>query len=63
VAALTGTALPVAVVVVGSRIMAERLAAGNEGLALLANSLATAGGLIVLIATSGPSPARISTRP
>lgn len=36
-------------VVVGSGIMAERLAGGNTALALLANSLATAGGLYVLI--------------
>ncbi len=36
-------------VVVGSGIMAERLAGGNVAVALLANSLATAGGLYVLI--------------
>jgi glycerol uptake facilitator-like aquaporin len=41
-------------VVVGSGIMAERLAAGSAALVLLANSLATAGGLVALILTFGP---------
>jgi glycerol uptake facilitator-like aquaporin len=36
-------------VVVGSGIMGENLAGGNAAIALLANSLATAGGLYVLI--------------
>lgn len=36
-------------VVVGSGIMAERLAAGNAAVALLGNSIATGAGLIVLI--------------
>ena len=40
--------------VVGSGIMAERLAAGNIALALLANALATGGALIALIVTFGP---------
>lgn len=41
-------------VVVGSGIMGERLAGGNEAIALLANSLATSGGLFVLILAVGP---------
>jgi glycerol uptake facilitator-like aquaporin len=49
----TGTALLLAVVV-GSGIMAERLAGGNAAVALLANMLATAGGLVALILTFGP---------
>lgn len=48
-----GTALLLAVVV-GSGIMGERLAGGNDAIALLANSLATGAGLYVLIATLGP---------
>ncbi|TDU32193.1 glycerol uptake facilitator-like aquaporin [Panacagrimonas perspica] len=48
-----GTAMLLAVVV-GSGIMGERLAAGNLALALLANSVATGGGLIALILTFGP---------
>ena len=48
-----GTALLLAVVV-GSGIMGERLAGGNDAIALLANSLATGGGLIALILTFGP---------
>ncbi len=43
-----GTGLLLAVVV-GSGVMAERLAGGNAALALLANALATVGGLYVLI--------------
>ena len=42
------------IVVVGSGIMGERLAAGNAAVALLANSLATAAGLFVLIHAFGP---------
>src|SRR3712207_4197857 len=34
--------------------MADRLAGGNEGVALLANTLATAGALVALILTFGP---------
>jgi glycerol uptake facilitator-like aquaporin len=45
-----GTAL-LLTTVVGSGIMAERLAAGNVALALLANSLATGAGLIALLLT------------
>jgi glycerol uptake facilitator-like aquaporin len=41
-------------VVVGSGIMGERLSAGNDAIALLANSLATAGGLYVLILSLAP---------
>jgi glycerol uptake facilitator-like aquaporin len=48
-----GTALLLAVVV-GSGIMGERLAGGNDAIALLANSLATGAGLYVLIVTLGP---------
>jgi glycerol uptake facilitator-like aquaporin len=48
-----GTAMLLAVVV-GSGIMAERLSAGNLGLALLANALATGTGLAVLILVFGP---------
>ena len=48
-----GTALLLAVVV-GSGVMAERLAGGNVALALLANTLATASGLYVLIEVFGP---------
>lgn len=40
--------------VVGSGIMAERLAGGNSAIALLANTLATMVMLVTLIATLGP---------
>lgn len=40
--------------VIGSGIMAERLSAGNTGVALLANTLATVFALYVLIETLGP---------
>jgi glycerol uptake facilitator-like aquaporin len=50
---LLGTGLLLAVVI-GSGIMAERLAAGNAAIALLANTLATVGGLYVLIEVFGP---------
>jgi glycerol uptake facilitator-like aquaporin len=53
VAEFLGTALLLAVVV-GSGIMGERLAGGNTAIALLANSLATGGGLVVLILVFGP---------
>ncbi len=56
-AELLGTALLLAVVI-GSGIMAERLSGnnpgGNMGVALLANTLATVGGLYVLIEVFGP---------
>ena len=48
-----GTALLLAIVV-GSGIMAERLAAGGAAIALLANTLATVGGLYILIEIFGP---------
>ena len=41
-------------VIVGSGIMAERLADGNDAIALLANALATGTGLAVLILTFSP---------
>jgi glycerol uptake facilitator-like aquaporin len=41
-------------VVVGSGIMGERLAAGNAAMALLANALATGAGLYVLITVFAP---------
>lgn len=49
-----GTALLLAVVI-GSGIMAERLAGGQAAVALLANTAATVGGLFVLIELLGPS--------
>jgi glycerol uptake facilitator-like aquaporin len=52
VAELTGTAL-LLVAVVGSGIMAERLAGGNVAVALLANSIATGAALVALILTFG----------
>jgi glycerol uptake facilitator-like aquaporin len=48
-----GTGLLVATVV-GSGIMAERLAGGNAAIALLANTVATGAGLIALIVAFGP---------
>ncbi len=48
-----GTALLLAVVI-GSGIMAERLCGGNIAVALLANTLATVGGLYILIEVFGP---------
>jgi glycerol uptake facilitator-like aquaporin len=48
-----GTALLLAVVI-GSGIMGERLAGGNVAIALLANTLATVGGLYILIEVFGP---------
>jgi glycerol uptake facilitator-like aquaporin len=48
-----GTALLLATVI-GSGIMGDKLAGGNAAIALLANSLATGGGLVALILTFGP---------
>ena len=48
-----GTALLLATIV-GSGIMAERLAGGSVALALLANTLATGGALLALIYAFGP---------
>ena len=52
-AEVLGTALLLAVVI-GSGIMAERLAGGNVAIALLANTAATVGGLYILIEVLGP---------
>jgi glycerol uptake facilitator-like aquaporin len=52
-AEVLGTALLLAVVI-GSGIMAERLCEGNVAIALLANTLATVGGLYILIEVFGP---------
>src|SRR5499433_1332900 len=48
-----GTCLLLAAVV-GSGIMAERLAGGNVAIALLANTMATGAALVALILTFGP---------
>ncbi len=52
VAEAVGTAMLLATVV-GSGIMAERLAGGNVAVALLANTVATGAGLVALILTFG----------
>jgi glycerol uptake facilitator-like aquaporin len=48
-----GTALLLAIII-GSGIMGQRLAGGNDALALLGNTLATGAGLVVLIVVLGP---------
>lgn len=48
-----GTAMLLAVVV-GSGIMGQRLAGGNDAIALLGNSIARGAGLVVLIHMFGP---------
>lgn len=48
-----GTALLLAVVV-GSGVMGQRLAGGNDAVALLGNTLATGAALVVLITVFGP---------
>lgn len=53
VAEAVGTAMLLAAVV-GSGIMAERLAGGNVALALLANTIATGAALVALILAFGP---------
>ena len=53
VAELVGTGVLVCAVV-GSGIMAAKLADGNDGVALLANTIATAAALVVLILVLGP---------
>ena len=53
VAEALGTAMLLAAVV-GSGIMGERLAACNNAIALLANTLATGAALVALILTFGP---------
>lgn len=52
-AELVGSALLLAIVV-GSGVMAQRLAGGNLAIALLANTLATVAGLYALIEVFGP---------
>ena len=52
-AEFAGTAMLLAIVV-GSGIMGDRLAAGNDAVALLGNTLATGAGLVVLIHMFGP---------
>ena len=53
VAEALGTGMLLAAVV-GSGIMAERLAGGNVAIALLANTIATGAALVALILTFGP---------
>src|SRR5215831_7200347 len=53
VAEALGTAFLLATVI-GSGIMGEQLAGGNVAIALLANTIATGAGLVVLILTFGP---------
>jgi len=53
VAEFTGTTMLLAAIV-GSGIMGERLAGGNAGIALLANSLATGAALVAIILALGP---------
>jgi glycerol uptake facilitator-like aquaporin len=53
VSEFVGTAFLLATVV-GSGIMAEKLAGGNVAIALLANTVATGAGLVALILTFGP---------
>ena len=48
-----GTAM-LLMAVVGSGIMADRLSSGNEAIALLANTMATAAALVAVILTFGP---------
>lgn len=48
-----GTTLLLAIVI-GSGIMGQRLAGGNDAIALLGNTLATGAGLVVLITIFGP---------
>src|SRR5579884_1824387 len=49
----TGTAI-LLTAIIGSAIMAQRLAAGDGALSLLANALATGGALLAVIAAFGP---------
>lgn len=50
---LLGTTL-LLMIVIGSGIMGERLAGGNEAIALLGNTIATGAGLVALITILGP---------
>lgn len=43
------------IAIIGSGVMAERLCAGNVGLTLLANAIATGGALVALILAFGPA--------
>lgn len=52
-AEFTGTAF-LLLAIVGSGIMAERLAGGNTAIALLANAVATGGALVAVILAFGP---------
>ncbi|MBL8552885.1 MAG: aquaporin family protein [Phenylobacterium sp.] len=52
-AEVLGTAL-LLMIVIGSGIMGDRLAGGNDAIALLGNTLSTGAGLIVLITIFGP---------
>lgn len=52
-AEFVGTAWLLAIVI-GSGIMGERLAGGNDAIALLGNTIATGAGLVVLIQMFGP---------
>jgi hypothetical protein len=56
-----GTAILVATVV-GSGIMAERLAGGNQAVALLGNTIPTGAILVVIITILGPISGLISIR-
>ncbi len=53
IAECLGTTLLLSLVI-GSGVMGERLAGGNAAIALLANSVATVGGLFVLVEMFGP---------
>src|SRR5262245_18713321 len=53
VAEAVGTAMLLAAVV-GSGIMADRLAGGNQAMALLANAVATGAALVALLLTFAP---------
>lgn len=53
IAEFVGT-MSLLIIIVGSGIMGESLAGGNEAIALLANSIATGAGLFVLIQCFGP---------
>ena len=50
-------------IVIGSGIMGERLAGGNDAITLLANTLATVGGLYFLIEVFGPVSGAIPPQP
>jgi hypothetical protein len=62
VAEFVGTAM-LLLAVVGSGIMAQRLAGGNVAIALLANTIATGGALIAIILAFGPISSAHLTQP